>query len=127
MQIVQQVEQAISLGYIGEGDILPKIKDVVLSLGINNNTVLKAYRSLEEKGLTRGVPGLGTLVVASGKTKELARTGPLVRTLRKGWLAEALASGMSPEAIAALFQSTLREEVIFRDQQRKGRRRSAGA
>src|SRR5262249_59249942 len=52
LQLVHQVEHALRLGYLKPGDQLPKVRDVVASLAINPNTVLKAYRDLEVKGLT---------------------------------------------------------------------------
>ncbi len=62
LQLVQQVEHALRLGYLEPGDQLPKVRDVVASLAINPNTVLKAYRELETKGLAAGRPGQGTFV-----------------------------------------------------------------
>ena len=58
LQLVHQVEHALRLGYLTLGDQLPKVRDVVASLAINPNTVLKAYKELETKGLTAGArPG----------------------------------------------------------------------
>ena len=65
LQLVQQVEQALRLGYLEQGDRLPRVKDVVAELAINPNTVLKAYRELEHRGLAAGRPGLGTFVVGT--------------------------------------------------------------
>src|SRR6516164_11578853 len=65
LQLVQQVEHALRLGYLKPGDQLPKVRDVVASLAINPNTVLKAYRDLEAKGLAAGRPGQGTFVEAT--------------------------------------------------------------
>src|SRR4051794_23656619 len=65
LQLVQQVEQALRLGYLTSGDQLPKVRDVVADLAINPNTVLKAYRELEHKGLASGRPGMGTFVESS--------------------------------------------------------------
>ena len=62
-QLVQQVRHALRLGLLSEGDQLPKVKDVVASLAINPNTVLKAYRELEHEGLVEGRPGVGTFVL----------------------------------------------------------------
>src|SRR5271167_4137976 len=62
LQIVQQVERALRLGYLVTGDRLPKVREVVAALAINPNTVLKAYRELETKGLTSGRPGQGTFI-----------------------------------------------------------------
>ena len=65
LQLVQQVEHALRLGYLKPGDQLPKVRDVVAALTINPNTVLKAYKDLDTKGLTEGRPGQGTFVKAT--------------------------------------------------------------
>src|SRR6201996_1144245 len=65
LQLVQQVEHALRLGYLKPGDQLPKVLDVVALLAINANTVLKAYRELETKGLATGRPGQGTFIQAT--------------------------------------------------------------
>src|SRR6201985_3436149 len=86
LQLVQQVEHALRLGYLKPGDQLPKVRDVVAALAINPNTVLKAYKELETKGLAAGRPGQGTFVPASPSPGHLpqrrARPPPLL-----GWLA----------------------------------------
>ena len=56
LQLVHQVEHALRLGYLKPGDQLPKVRDVVATLVINPNTVLKAYKELETKGLTAAGP-----------------------------------------------------------------------
>ena len=56
LQLVHQVEHALRLGYLKPGDQLPKVRDVVAALAINPNTVLKAYKDLETKGLAAGRP-----------------------------------------------------------------------
>ena len=53
MQLVQQVEHALRLGYLQLGDQLPKVRDVVAALAINPNTVLKAYKELESRAWRR--------------------------------------------------------------------------
>ena len=62
LQLVQQVRQAIRLGVLRPGDQLPTVKDVVSSLTINPNTVLRAYRELDLEGLDEGRRGVGTFV-----------------------------------------------------------------
>ena len=54
LQLVHQVEHALRLGYLKPGDQLPEVRDVVAALAINPNTVLKAYKELETKGLAAG-------------------------------------------------------------------------
>ena len=59
LQIVQQVRQAVRLGVLRPGDQLPTVKDVVGTLTVNPNTVLKAYRDLDREGLVEGRRGVG--------------------------------------------------------------------
>lgn len=109
LQLVQQVEAALSLGYIIEGDQLPTVKDVVSSIAINPNTVLKAYRELESRGIASGRPGVGTFIVASRHVITSNKMTTLRKNLISGWLREAKKAGLSDEAIVALFNSSMGE------------------
>lgn len=108
LQLVRQVRQALRLGLLREGDQLPTVKEVVGSLAINPNTVLKAYRELERDGLVKPRPGVGTFVTATLPDTSFAAHGPLRTDLRR-WLAKARRSGLDDESIEALFASTFRD------------------
>src|SRR5215469_4339023 len=108
LQLVQQVEHALRLGYLKPGDQLPKVRDVVASLAINPNTVLKAYRDLEVKGLAVGRPGQGTFVQATLSQVALPELTTLRRSL-SGWLTAADGAGLDEDGIVALFTSALRD------------------
>ena len=85
LQLVQQVEHALRLGYLKPGDQLPSVREVVAALAINPNTVLKAYRDLEHKGLASGRPGVGTFIDATLGDATLPALAELRRGLR-AWL-----------------------------------------
>ena len=108
LQLVQQVEHALRLGYLKPGDQLPKVRDVVAALTINPNTVLKAYKELEVKGLAAGRPGQGTFVQATLSQVTLPELGGLRRSML-GWLATAEEAGLDEDGIVALFTSALRD------------------
>ena len=108
LQLVHQVEHALRLGYLKPGDQLPKVRDVVASLAINPNTVLKAYKELEVKGLAAGRPGQGTFVQATLSQVALPELTALRRSL-SGWLTAADAAGLDQDGIVALFTSALRD------------------
>jgi GntR family transcriptional regulator len=120
LQLVQQVEHALRLGYLKPGDQLPKVRDVVSSLAINPNTVLKAYRELETKGLAAGRPGQGTFVQATLSQVALPELATLHRSLL-GWLASADRAGLDEDGIVALFSSALRDFFDRRGQHRDSR------
>jgi GntR family transcriptional regulator len=114
LQLVQQVEHALLLGYLEPGDQLPKVREVVADLAINPNTVLKAYRDLERKGLAQGRPGQGTFVKATLSQVGLPEIAGLRRALRS-WLADSAAAGLDEDGMVALFSSTLRDFLERRD------------
>lgn len=107
LQIVQQVRQALRLGFLHKGDQLPTVKDVVAHLAINPNTVFKAYRELEHDGLIAARPGVGTFVIKTLSDASLAAHGPLRGELNR-WLNKARRAGLDDESIEALFRDTFR-------------------
>jgi GntR family transcriptional regulator len=121
LQLVHQVEHALRLGYLKPGDQLPKVRDVVAALAINPNTVLKAYKELEVKGLAAGRPGQGTFVQATLSQVALPELTALRRSL-SGWLAAADGAGLDEDGMVALFTSALRDFY-----ERRGSRARGGA
>ena len=107
LQIVQQVRQALRLGFLHEGDQLPTVKEVVAQLAINPNTVSKAYRELEHEGLVSARPGVGTFVTKILSDESLAAHAPLRAELQR-WIAKARKAGLDEESIAALVEDTFR-------------------
>lgn len=108
LQLVQQVEQALLLGYLVPGDQLPKVRDVVADLAINPNTVLKAYRELEHKRIATGRPGQGTFIQSDVARAGLPELSVLRRRLLR-WLTEAQDAGLDDVGVSALFKATLRD------------------
>jgi len=108
LQLVHQVEHALRLGYLKPGDQLPKVRDVVAALAINPNTVLKAYKELETKGLTAGRPGQGTFIEGTLAQVALPELAGLRKTLL-GWLTTADAAGLDEDGIVALITSAMRD------------------
>jgi len=108
LQLVHQVEHALRLGYLVPGDQLPRVRDVVAELAINPNTVAKAYKELETKGLTVGRPGQGTFIEATLSQVALPELAELRRSL-VSWVAAADAAGLDEDGIAALVANVLRD------------------
>jgi GntR family transcriptional regulator len=107
LQLVRQVRQALRLGLLRVGDQLPSVKDVVEQIAINPNTVLKAYRQLENEGLVGVRQGVGTFVTQTLANASLAAHGPLLNDLRR-WLEKARLAGLDDESIEALVQAAFR-------------------
>jgi DNA-binding transcriptional regulator YhcF (GntR family) len=108
LQLVHQVRHAVRLGMLRPGDQLPTVKEVVGSLAINPNTVLKAYRELEHDGLVEGRPGVGTFVSDSAGGPPPGNHALLRRGLDR-WLRSAFDAGLDPEDVRALFETSLHD------------------
>jgi GntR family transcriptional regulator len=115
LQLVQQVRQAVLLGFLQPGDRLPLIREVVEDLAINPNTVAKAYRQMEQENLVNGRPGQGTFI---NEQQSAAVPASTYTSLRRGlatWLRRAYAAGLDEQAVNALFtsvhQQTRNEDV----------------
>lgn len=106
-QVVQQVRHALRLGLLEVGDQLPTLKEVVESLAINPNTVLKAYKELEHLGLVAARPGIGIFVTKTLSDDTLAAHGPLRQSLQR-WVRQARRAGLDDESIDALYKECLR-------------------
>jgi GntR family transcriptional regulator len=107
LQLVQQVRQAVLLGFLKNGDRLPLIREVAETVAINPNTVAKAYRQLEQEGLVTGRPGQGTFV---NETPAATISPATYTSLQRGletWLDRARAAGLDEQAINALFTAAL--------------------
>jgi GntR family transcriptional regulator len=65
-QIVDRVLAGISGGQVEPGDRLPTIRDLAVHLGVNPNTVVKAYTELQILGVLHTQQGSGVFVQAAG-------------------------------------------------------------
>ncbi|KAA6464629.1 GntR family transcriptional regulator [Acidobacteria bacterium AB60] len=61
-QMIDQVQGAIAMGVLRPGDQLPTVRLVAVELAINPNTVMRAYRELEIRGILDTQQGTGTFV-----------------------------------------------------------------
>jgi GntR family transcriptional regulator len=61
-QLIDQVQAAMATGALQVGDQLPTIRLVAVELSINPNTVTRAYREMEIRGLVDSQQGMGTFI-----------------------------------------------------------------
>jgi len=61
-QIIDQVTFGIASGTLAAGDQLPTVRQVAVDLSINPNTVMRAYRELEIRGVLETQQGTGTFI-----------------------------------------------------------------
>ncbi len=94
LQIKDQIRYAISVGELRPGDALPSIRKLETELGVNRNTIRRAYLELQSEG---------TLTIRQGKKAEVAASPFRPRGRASGSQAGVLARRMVEEAEAEGF------------------------
>lgn len=61
-QIIDQVTGGMAAGALTSGDQLPTVRQLAVDLSINPNTVIRAYRELEIRGVIETQQGTGTFI-----------------------------------------------------------------
>jgi GntR family transcriptional regulator len=61
-QIIDQVLAGLAAGSLARGDQLPTVRQVAVDLAVNPNTVVRAYRELEIRGILETQQGTGTFI-----------------------------------------------------------------
>ena len=103
-QLVAGLRGMIAAGKLAEGDELPPVRQLAADLGINLNTVARAYRELTDAGLLASVRGRGTIVIATVERP----SGPKAderRRIETGILAafnDAKIAGLPREAVESI-------------------------
>ena len=64
-QIVDNFRAQIAAGILQPGEKLPSVRELATQLSINPNTIQRAYRELEAKGIIQTHPGKGCFVCAA--------------------------------------------------------------
>ena len=61
-QLIDQILTAIASGKLKAGEQLPTVRQLAVDLAINPNTVMRAYRELEIRGILTTQQGTGTFI-----------------------------------------------------------------
>jgi GntR family transcriptional regulator len=107
-QLVQQVRRDVMLGRLRPGDQLPSLTEVVDSLSVNPNTVVKAFTELEHQGIVVRRQGVGTFIAASPSMTSVLVAPRLLSSLAR-WVERARRDGLSSEQLRMLLEVALDE------------------
>ena len=69
LQILRYIKRGIVTGDIVDGDALPSRRMLSAMLGVNPNTIQKAYRILEEDGLIASHAGAKSVIVLNEENR----------------------------------------------------------
>lgn len=107
-QLVSRITALISNGTLSENEKLPAVREVAKALGVNPNTVQKAYSMLEQSGLIYSIPAKGSYVGKAEKTEEIIKKKILAALSEN--IYEALKAGVEEEEIMLIIKN-LKEEI----------------
>lgn len=107
-QLKEQISKLMVLGILTADEKLPSVRSLARDVGINPNTVQKAYQELERDGILYTVPGKGSFIAGNAESMQLHRQ----KALDEMELAvkKACESGCSSEEILARVSEALKEE-----------------
>lgn len=98
-QIIDQVLGGIASGTLAPGHQLPTVRQVAVDLSINPNTVVRAYRELEIRGVLETQQGTGTFISQQKvKHDEVERRRQLTQLVSE-FVSRAGASGFTIEEL----------------------------
>ncbi len=101
-QLIEQVELHVLNGTLQPQDMLPSVRTLAVQLGINPNTLQKAYAELERRGICTSVPGSGRFVAADARQRIAGDRRAQMSTLAQMVRELAAASIPLPEIVACV-------------------------
>lgn len=99
-QLYRSVARMAALGVFEKDEPLPSVRALAQELGVNPNTVQKAYALLEHDGIICTVPGKGSLI--SGNASALEKQKRLAADRLKTAVHGAAEMGLAKEEIEAV-------------------------
>ncbi|HEX3617411.1 MAG TPA: GntR family transcriptional regulator [Solirubrobacteraceae bacterium] len=104
-QVASEIRRAIAAGEAAAGDRLPPAKDFAAVLGVNSNTVLRAFHQLRDEGVLEFRRGKGITVAGTPERGlVLARARDLVAFARS--------QGVRPDELARLIEQVAAKAPI---------------
>lgn len=105
-QIARQVRERVAAGELGPGFALPAVRTLASDLGVNLNTVARAYRLLADEGFVRIRDRSGVEVLApAGRASPIAEES--FREELGGLLARMKQAGLPVDSIRRLAESEI--------------------
>jgi GntR family transcriptional regulator len=109
-QIIDQVLGGIASGTLVPGDQLPTVRQLAVDLAINPNTVVRAYRELEIRGILATQQGTGTFITDAQPKPNEAERRRRIAQLVGDLLARAGAEGITLDEILDYLQQANAEQ-----------------
>jgi GntR family transcriptional regulator len=108
-QVIDQILAGIATGALSPGEQLPTVRTLAVELQVNLNTVAKAYKELEIRGVLHTQQGSGTYIApVQVERNDVERRRQVVQLVDE-FLARAAAAGLPPEEVLVELAARVRE------------------
>jgi GntR family transcriptional regulator len=104
-QLIDGVQGAVASGALRVGDQLPTVRQVAVDLEINPNTVMRAYREMESRGMLDTQQGTGTFVAARPVTDSQEERERLLGQLAGEFMGRVGAAGFTLDELLGALQA----------------------
>ena len=98
-QIIDQVIGGMASSALAGGDQLPTVRQLAVDLSINPNTVIRAYRELEIRGVLETQQGTGTFISHKKIQRDEAERQRSLNQLVGDFMARAGSAGFTVEEL----------------------------
>jgi len=122
-QLIDQVQAAIAMDVLVPGDQLPTVRQVAVDLEINPNTVMRAYREMEIRGILDTQQGTGTFVAQQTVERDAVEHSRGLDQLVDEFAARAGAGGFNLEELLTALRDRLAEGKPGKGPKSKGDKR----
>ena len=109
-QVINQILGAVASGSLRGGDQLPTVRQLAVDLSINPNTVVRAYRELEIRGVLATQQGIGTFITTEPIKVDEAAHQRNIDQLVSDVMARAGAAGITGIELLARLKEFLVEQ-----------------
>ncbi|MBQ9968904.1 MAG: GntR family transcriptional regulator [Oscillospiraceae bacterium] len=109
-QLKEQILRLTMLGVLSADEKLPSVRSLARDVGINPNTVQKAYQELERDGIIYTVGGKGSFVAGNYEGVHLRRQKALDEVAAA--VRQACDSGCSEEEVLQRVRESIKEGTV---------------
>jgi len=109
-QVINQILGAVASGTLNGGDQLPTVRQLAVDLSINPNTVVRAYRELEIRGVLSTQQGIGTFITTEPVRQDEASRQRQIDQLVSDVMARAGAVGVSGDDLIARLREFINDQ-----------------
>ena len=110
LQIIEHLKAGIAAGTVRDGDELPSRRTLSALLGVNPNTIQKAFRMLEEEGLISSRTESKSFVCLSHEQSQ-AMQEQLPHTQTLEYIGKMRAMGLTRSQTVSLIEALWKEDI----------------